>query len=133
MRGCVIFRSIWLPETRPAEYPPFGIVVADTAANLLVPANNTALAAVSSVQLTGTSNNVTPQQAATLLAMPGFSIALGATLNVSGASASLAFANAVGGGITIGGNGHSANSAAGDYLSLAQGGAVTEVDDMAVV
>ena len=117
-----------------AQVPSFTqpIVVADTAANLLVPANNTALAAVSSVQLTGTSNNVTPQQAATLLAMPGFSIALGATLNVSGASASLAFANAVGGGITIGGNGHSANSAAGDYLSLAQGGAVTEVDDSRV-
>ena len=63
--------------------------VIDTAANLLASANAAGLALATGVTLTGTANSVTAAQAKILSADPGFSLGLGATLNVADTAAHL--------------------------------------------
>ena len=65
------------------------LLVADTAANLLLAANAAGIAKATTIQITGTGNSVTTTQAATLASMTGLSLAANATLAVSGSAASV--------------------------------------------
>ena len=73
------------------------LVVADTAANLLLAGNTAGVAKATTVQLTGTSNSITAAQANTLAGKPNFALASGATLVVADTAANLLLAgNAAG-------------------------------------
>ena len=65
------------------------LVVADSAANLLLVGNSTGVVKGSSVQVTGTSNTVTAAQAKTLAGKPNFALASGARLVVADGAANL--------------------------------------------
>ncbi len=65
------------------------MVVSDTAANLLMSTNTAGIAMATDVKLTGTSNTVTADQAATLKGKPGFVLDTGATLLVSDTAANI--------------------------------------------
>ena len=66
-----------------------GMEVDDTAANLLMSTNATGLSKATIVKLTGTSNTVTADQAATLFSKPGFVLDGAATMLISDTAANI--------------------------------------------